>query len=235
MSPGKGVREIVVYTVVTGGYDRLRPARGKAAWLCFTDGSAREAPPWRFVPVPACETVDERIRQAREIKLRPHAFLPAHRISVWIDANLELRVPPRRLAAFVDQEDMATFAYPDTFGPRDCAYQEAAACIMRHKDDPARITAQMTRYRKGGFPEHAGLAETSIVVRRDTPGSRAFSEVWWEELKKGSRRDQLSFNFACWQSGSRYAILPGSRVANPFTIFRPHEKQIYGHQSRLNG
>jgi hypothetical protein len=227
--------EVVVYTVVTGAYDRLRPARGKATWLCFTDGSAEPARPWDFVKVPACRTVDERIRQARRIKTLPHLFLPPHAVSVWIDANLELRVSPRALTKFVGREPLATFAYPDTYGHRDCAYQEARACILRGKDDRSRIEAQMNRYRDMGFPEHAGLAETSIVVRRDTPECRALGELWWAEISKGSRRDQLSFNFACWRTGMRYAMLPGSRVKNPFTFHRPHEQQVYGHHGRLHG
>ena len=234
MTRAKPRRSVVVYTVVTGAYDRLRPARGVATWLCFTDGSASETVPWSLVRIPACESIDDRIRQARDIKLRPHIFLPPHRISVWVDANLELRVPPHKLAAFVDTEDMATFAYPPTFGPRDCAYQEATACIDRHKDSKALITDQMARYRTAGFPEHAGLAETSIVVRRDTPSIRTFCEVWWDEVRRGSRRDQLSFNFACWKTGSFYKTLPGSRVRNPFSLFRPHEQQIYGPPGRLH-
>ncbi len=226
--PGRTVREIVVYTVLTGGYDRLRPGRGRAAWRCFTDGSAVGATPWNLIPVPACHTVDERIRQARQIKLRPHAFLPPHKVSVWVDASIELRVSPKTLAAFVDREDIATFAYPDTWGHRDGAYQEAAACIQRGKDDRSRIEAQMSRYRRCRFPERQGLAETGIVVRRDTPRVRMHSEAWWNEVKRGSRRDQLSFNYACWLTGNTYALLPGSPNRTPLAVLHPHEFQVYG-------
>lgn len=219
---------VVVYTVVTGGYDRLRPAEGKATWVCFTDGSAEETTPWDLIKVPSCRTVDERIRQARRIKLLPHLFLPPHKVSVWLDANIELRVSPQALTAFVERENVATFAYPDTYGHRDCAYQEAAACIERGKDDRSRIEAQMSRYRKRRFPEHEGLAETGIVVRRDTPRVRELSEAWWNEVKLGSRRDQLSFNYACWLTGNTHALLPGSPGRTPLAILHPHEYQIFG-------
>ena len=29
-------------------------------------------------------------------------------------------------------------------------------------------------------------------------------ELWWEELKYGSKRDQLSFNYASWKTNTQF-------------------------------
>lgn len=84
---------------------------------------------------------------------------------------------------------------------RDCLYDEAAVCKAWALDDPARIDAQMQRYRAMGYPTHHGLYMTGIIARwHDRAHVRAMCECWWEEYRRGSRRDQLSLNYAIWQS-----------------------------------
>ena len=37
-------------------------------------------------------------------------------------------------------------------------------------------------------------------------------EIWWEEIEKGSSRDQLSFNYALWRAGLVYHELGNGLV-----------------------
>jgi hypothetical protein len=220
----------VVYTAVLGGYDQLyRPLSTDASirFVCFTDTPEAVPSPWTAIAVAPVDDVDQRIRRARFIKTHPHRLLGGHEISVWIDANLELVADARELVSAMREHDIATFAYPSTYGLRDCAYQEARACIARGKDFVPVIEEQVARYRGFGYPEHNGLAETSIVVRRNTPATARSNELWWREIAGGSRRDQVSFNYALWRCGMRYDIIPGSRRESPFTRFHPHRKAIY--------
>ncbi len=222
---------VVLYTAVIGNYDELQPLRSmrgpNIASICYTDEPGCMSEGWATRPVEPCATVDGRVRQARFIKTHPHALLGSHDISIWIDANLELTVDPMELATFVETADVATFAYPATYGHRDCIYQEAQACMERSKDDPALIRRQMDRYLAEGYPAHNGLVETSIVVRRNSQRAAAFNNGWWREIIRGSRRDQLSFNYVAHKQGLRYAILPGCRMHSPFARHRPHAVSIY--------
>lgn len=222
---------IVVYTAVLGGYDELRPPIGTnrmdARFVCFTDARVAAHTGWQMEYVDGSASVDARVRYARFIKAHPHTLLGAHEISIWVDANLELVADPAELAAFVDTRDIATFAYPSTYGLRDCIYQEAQACVERGKDDPVLIFEQMARFVSEGYPVHNGLVETSIVVRRNSTGIVVFNEGWWREIKNGSRRDQLSFNYVAHQQRVSYATLPGSRICSAFARYRPHAVSIY--------
>jgi hypothetical protein len=141
---------------------------------------------------------------------------------------LVLKCHPTELIRYLNGLDVATFKYPSTYGPRDCVYQEAEACIKRRKDRPDVIEAQMARYRAEGYPEHGGLVETSVVVRTFGETVRRFNAAWWREICSGSRRDQLSFNYVAWKLDLNYSLLPGSRVSNPFATWRPHREDIYG-------
>ena len=37
-------------------------------------------------------------------------------------------------------------------------------------------------------------------------------ETWWDEIEKGSRRDQISFTYALWRSGLAYHELGNGLV-----------------------
>lgn len=219
---------IVIYTALIGLYDDLAPSPTSAVpCLCVTDQRLPEPMGWRDVPVTCGASIDERIRLARNIKTHPTYYLPPHDISIWIDANLYANDTLIHAIDYLGGRDIATFAYPDTYGPRDCIYQEAAACIQRRKDRPGKILRQMERYMAEGYPAHNGLVETSIVVRQESSRARLFNQMWWNEIRTGSRRDQLSFNYVAWRASINYSILPGSRVRNSFSDWRPHRQEIY--------
>jgi hypothetical protein len=80
---------------------------------------------------------------------------------------------------------------------RDCIYEEAAQCIRDRRDDPDVIEAQVRRIRASGYPANAGLVETNVLITRpNDPRIVDFMTSWWREIDNGSRRDQLSFNWA---------------------------------------
>ncbi|MGI9067922.1 MAG: glycosyltransferase domain-containing protein [Pyrinomonadaceae bacterium] len=84
---------------------------------------------------------------------------------------------------------------------RDCIYDEAEVCQALRLDDSARINAHMQRYRAMGYPAHNGLYTNVIIARwHDRANVRAMCELWWEEYRRGSSRDQLSLNYAIWKS-----------------------------------
>jgi hypothetical protein len=104
-------------------------------------------------------------------------------------------------------------------------YAEARECIAGKRDDTAVIEAQMLRYRLAGYPEHAGLVESNVLLRRHhAPVLTRFAQTWWRELAGGSRRDQLSFGIASRDLDLRLIYLgpPGSDVRRDprFAYFR---------------
>ena len=47
-----------------------------------------------------------------------------------------------------------------------------------------------------------------MILRRHTDAIRRLNEAWWNEIVRGSRRDQLSFNYVAWKLGLSYATFP---------------------------
>lgn len=223
------MRSIILYTAILGDYDDIKEHNHpRDASFCFTNQRNLVSSSWTMI---FCDTefhsIDERIRAARFYKALSHLVLPAHRFSIWIDASMQINGPIERTINSLDSRRIATFKYPDIYGPRSCAYDEAIACIRRGKDATEVIQSQMQRYRAEGFPSNRGLAETTIIARECTEDISRFNEAWWAEIQCGSRRDQLSFDYTCWRVGIGYAWLPGYRLRNPFATYAPHKEQLY--------
>ncbi len=219
---------VIVYTALVGEYDALGdfPFDDLRA-ICFTDRSS-VASGWEHAPIADnYNNVDERIRLARRYKMLPHVYLPKHTFSIWIDSSMTLLEDPREWLRSFCEFDLSTFKYPDTYGVRECLYLEAEACILRKKDEEEVIREQMFRYRREGYPGQNGLVETSIVLRKLSNTSVKFNEAWWSELCRGSRRDQLSFNYVSWRHNVEYGILPGCRISSPLASYRPHLEDVY--------
>ncbi len=206
---------IVVYTAIAGNYDSLKEQPHTATqgvdFVAFLD-EPRQSKTWR----PRAIHTDFRdpIRDAKIHKILSHIYFPDALYSLWIDGSVTIRFPfsiRRLIELYLADCDLAVFQHKS----RTCIYQEAGVCLQRRLDDPAIIWCQICRYTQEGYPSNAGLPECTVVLRRHTDTVKAFNEAWWDEITRGSKRDQLSFPYVAWKAGLRYGTFPGSISDNP--------------------
>ena len=63
----------------------------------------------------------------------------------------------------------------------------------------------MDRYKNDGYPSKNGLTRNTILIRKhNEPDVVETMEKWWEEVKYGSKRDQLSFNYSAWKTNYNF-------------------------------
>lgn len=188
---------IVVYTAIIGGYDKLiLPDELVFDWdyVLFTDARIEGISPFE-VRSPLYEDADT-VRVARYHKLNSHLVLSEYDYSIWIDGNIQLKSHYFR-ELINDEADIGTEILLRKHPDRRCTYQEILKCRELLKDDFGLMSRQLDRYRQEKFPENAGLFETNVVLRcHKSERVLRFNEYWWEELSKGSRRDQLSCVYA---------------------------------------
>lgn len=192
---------IQVFTSITGGKDTLRDDQniGNAKWTAFTNGGTSKV--WDIQPVYDRFKSDR--RNSRIYKMLPHLFTTA-RYSIWIDANLALRITPEELVdRYLQEHDIAMFKHP----VRDCLYDEAMVCAKKGLDDPEVIIEQVKTYEENGYGKHKGLPECNVIVRRHTDKVREFNEAWWAEYCRYSVRDQISCMYAVDKVGISINIL----------------------------
>lgn len=189
------MKNIAVYTCISGKIDDLQTQQnwGNADWFLFTDQDYKGGK-WQVKPLEYTHVNSTR-RTARWHKTNPQELFPDYQYTIWIDGTIELLVPPEELVKqYLKYADMAVLNHPD----RNCIYDEAEVCKIMKLDDPEIIDKQMARYKTEGYPKKNGLAETKIVLRRNIPETIAFSLAWSKEIKENSLRDQLSFDYCCW-------------------------------------
>ena len=217
----------VIYTVLTGGYDRLeQPAVVDPSYdyICFTEKDGKDGV-WQLRKIPF-ETPDN-ITRARYSKLQPHVVLPEYEYSVFMDANLCIIGPEfyeKVEAAIARGDSFAVVEHPQ----RDCVWEELRYCFLKEK-----LTADQAfrhhRYLKSiGMPRHAGLYETNILLRaHNQPEIQALDNAWWQAYCNCCTRDQLTLTPSLFLAQYRPALLlaPGLCSRNvPYVRYTLHPR-----------
>lgn len=188
--------QVVVYTAITNEtnkYDRLKEQRkiDSTDFVAFLEKPV-ESSTWQ------CRSIhdgyQDPCRNAKIHKILSHVYFPDKEYSLWIDGSVDIKFPfsvSRLIQMHLSNCDIALFRHCK----RKCLYAEAATCIKMGLDDPEIMRKQVERYRCDGYPVNQGLGECTILLRRHSDQIKKMNEMWWEEICKGSRRDQLSFNY----------------------------------------
>jgi len=215
----KSHRKIVVYTALVGKKSILQEPEwidDHIDYVCFTDQPGVPKP-WRVRPVRYIS--DDPNRNAKQYKVLPHVFVPGYDLNIWIDANFRItRGFDEIIDAFMGPYDIVLFKHFE----RSCLYREAEVCARAGLDSVAVIRKQVQRYASEGFPENFGLTECNTILRRYTRKNRKLNELWWSEIRKGSRRDQLSFMYCVWKTRPKIKILEETARSGRYHVWLPH-------------
>lgn len=209
--------KIAVYTALFGAYDYFLEPTGYNSdydYYLFTDQDI-ESNVWRVVKLPFKEKI------FREIKTLPQKYLPDYEATVWVDANIRAL---RDISQYVD----TVLKYGDIGFPKhpsnDCVTQELQLCIHLGKDDRDKMASQVHEYINEGFPIHYGQVETGVIVRKNTAKVQRFNELWWDEVREKSVRDQLSVMYAVWKSGVEIVQTEPASIRGKFFQIYTHKK-----------
>lgn len=196
-APERPRRRGVIYTAVAGAYDGLKQPEfiwEDCDYVVFTDQEIVDPGVWRVHRMDYVNA--DPTRSARFVKTHPHLYFADYAFSLWIDANLLLRGNGETLRAALGSAEMGAFVHPH----RDCVYSEAEEVIRRGGlDDKSIVQQHVASLRALDYPVRNGLFETNVLFRRHNAATvmRLMNE-WWRLIENGSKRDQLSFNVACW-------------------------------------
>ena len=225
----------VIYTAIFGGYDNLtEPSFIPDGWdfICFTDSDIK-SDVWDVRKVQPL--YEDSTRNARKYKVLPHRFLSEYDVSVWVDGNILIRNNLNELVDdYLQDCNIAMMNHnKNILDPRDCIYEEAQTILYfgqknnNYKDNPNLIISQMEKYKNENYPQKNGLAVTMEVLRRHNEKDVIDTmNLWWDEIKYGSKRDQLSFNYCAWKTNLNFKWIDGdSRDNKYFLNMGKHKKK----------
>ena len=192
------INKITVYTCITGDYDKLLPplfVDQNTRYVCFTNNKNLTSDFWEIELIENPLKLDN-VRLARYVKTNPHQFVHTA-YSMWIDGNLQITASIYGILNHVIEQDVdfLTIKHPHCID----IYGELLGCIFHQKDSPEVMARQVYDYRTEGLPDRTGQCETNMIIRKNDAKMTAFGNLWFEEIKTKSRRDQLSFMYVYWK------------------------------------
>lgn len=226
--------KIAVYTAIFGGYDSapvLNHIEPALDYILYTDNPAFNAPaPWQVRVVPA-QFADPQM-DARRIKVLSHQFLPDYDISVWIDGNFTLEKLTKDLVKNIASRAPLALCKHQF---RNCIYDEAVEILQRGLDASTPVLKQMQYYQARQFPAQYNLHATSFLVRDHKNATTVkFNMRWWELLSRYSKRDQLSFDYVCWEQNIEVMSLPFNLRDNALYFWGKNGERKHVGQVRRN-
>lgn len=199
----KMANKIVIYTCITNGYDNIIEPKvniPNVDFICFSDNiDLINSNVWKIRELPkGLEDLSD-VKKQRHIKILPHRYLKEYDISIWVDGSITIKKDINQWINKTLTDEIT--CYIPKHPARKCIYKEAETCVKMKKDTLDVTKPQTDRYKKEGYPVNNGMVQTNIMLRKhNEPDCIALMEKWWDELYKGSHRDQLSFNYALWKT-----------------------------------
>lgn len=195
---------IAVYTVLFGNYDALKNplfVSEQCDYFVLTNQDIKDQSVWKKYDLSNFDEETKNfsnLEKARYFKLHPHVLFPEYKYSIFIDANIQTVTDLVPIVEQLGDNFIGIHSQPG----RDCVYQEATEILVIKKAPKDQVMPQIKAYKKEGFPEHYGLFRTCVVVREHmNPQCIRLMDLWWENINKYSKRDQLSFTYCLWRMG----------------------------------
>lgn len=217
-----------IYTVSTGKYDAIKEPiyiDENIDYYVFTEQELSEQSIWKKKEIPAdLREKMTSLELARYIKTHPHEFFVDYDYSMFIDGNVRITCDVKPLLYSMIENNKCIAIHRHQV--RDCIYDEAKAIYAAGKASYVSIKNQINTYKHCGFPEHYGLFETNIVIRKQNDEDCVnVMNDWWSEMESHTKRDQLSFTYALWKNkrDSEFVFSLGNNSRrNPYFIVDSH-------------
>jgi hypothetical protein len=201
--------KIAVYTFISGNYDSLKSFNkgfSEDADFFYLTDNPQETPEgsgkYKTMIIPIMKGYER--YTSRYCKMFPNLFFPDYDYTIWMDGSTSLQVNPKALIEkYLSSHEIAAFKYPD----EDCIYIHADKCVAVGRYSESVIAPHMAFYREIGFPEHAGLCEIRVILRKNTDQVRILNELWFETFKRWLTCDQLCFNYCLWKLDMKYETI----------------------------
>ncbi|WP_029037668.1 glycosyltransferase domain-containing protein [Salinimicrobium xinjiangense] len=219
--------KIAVYTAIFGEKDLLRDPLNYVQdpnidYFLITDNKNCESDIYKIILKKIFNK--DIAKNARYYKILGLAEFKGYDFLIWHDANLQLKHNTiQDLVDLVRNKQIATFQHPK----RTNFYDEAIACIRDRKEEPLTLFYQCLYYFSKNYSPYCGLYETSILIKNMSVGKNSLYNNWWDEVKRFSRRDQISLPIVLDKHNSLINILNGERLNSPYAIFHEHEYKKY--------
>jgi hypothetical protein len=193
----------VAYMVMLGKQYKINePQYFNKEWKlkCFTDQDVTSKN-WEIIKLDGGENPR---KKSREVKIANHRFFDSD-ICLYLDARFTIQTDLNAMVKRYLRNDVAVMSRKRRI--RDHK-EEIDLCIKLKLDKEKVLLKQYNQYKQDGFPENAMLYSPGIMMKRNTKETRRFMEYWYDEVRRHSHRDIVSFAYTLWKHTIEISVMP---------------------------
>jgi hypothetical protein len=190
------VAKRVIYTNIIGDYERLNeelvPDFPGIPLLCFTDNKNLKSDKWNCVYIEPKFSSDP-IRSSRYLKIIGHELLNEFEEIMWVDNCVQLK--PNAVSLFNIYLKSNDLAIP-IHSFRENLKEEFITVLDYGYDDPRILLNQMNDYNhESSEILKSKVFWNGIILKRNNLIVKDAMRLWFDQLLKYSKRDQLSLPY----------------------------------------
>tara|TARA_B100001027_G_scaffold72990_1_gene49829 strand:- start:961 stop:1848 length:888 start_codon:yes stop_codon:yes gene_type:complete len=203
------IKDIVVYTVLMGDHEGLNDQPqikfSKLKHFCITDDKNLRSNYWEMIYVEKLFPKDAH-RSQRNLKIRPHLIFKDYKFSFYIDNTIVLMDKTENFIEMIIKGKDINYEKPNIFIPyhsfRNDLLSEFYECADLRRDSKVRIYEQLNDYLEinsdylKSKPYWAGI----LFRNHNNKDLIKFSEIWFANICRYSKRDQLSLIHSSYQA-----------------------------------
>ncbi len=188
----------VIYTVMVGKYENLKPAPRFDGWntIAFVDDMSVEPNGWTLRHLPINHSLGK-VRTSRLPRILPHLYLQDYQCSLYIDASVVIKHSPSKWIP------IGALWAASKHWERHNVWQEIEANRVAQKAHSQTLSDQEEDYRSRRlYEKHIPLFQNCVIYRQHM-NNRVIEtcNAWWDEFCKFTCRDQLSLPMALAVTG----------------------------------
>ena len=200
--------KVVLYSCLIGNYDNISSFSKQKDfdYILFTEQKI-ENTNWTILPIP--KNVEKlkisNVKKQRYIKIHPHKFFKKYDLSIYIDANYEIK------------GDLNDFLI-NTLNPIDNIYiphlqfgktpKKAIRTAIQKKLDKFEVLNNTFKRYDNEILNKEGIVNAGLIIRKhNNIDCIKLMKKWWEEIKNYSHVDNFSFNYAAYKTGVRFLYI----------------------------
>lgn len=197
---------MVIYTAVFGDTPLPAPRseRSSERHVLFSPQNVTVAG-WQTHPPVWPVSSDPRFDELRH-KAMAHVLFPHEPFVLWVHPRV---LPKFNLAdwaaKWLQQTDIAARKDPESC----CVYQRSRWLARQRPELAAELKSQRSEYMAKSLPYFAGLLNSDLLVRRQSPIVSAWDVTWWEQLQRYPSVPELSLAYCAWFLRLRVSTVPG--------------------------
>ena len=216
--------KIVLYTIITNNYDKLKEIPSKFIkknidYICLTDDETLTSNTFKIIKINTINN-DKKLTQ-KYYKIVINDYIKDYNISIYIDGKISINSDFYPLLSNLNNYDLVVFQHYK----RDCIYKEGAVLLHPYKQIEVKenVLPIIQKLKNDNFPKKYGLADNCIMIRKHTNNIIKTMQLWYSLVKDYCQRDQLSFMYTIWKNNTKIKLLE-SKLQGKYFKTSPHLK-----------